>query len=113
MAISLTAFGQHIEVKQSKGPTLGYTAASQVKIIKKDGLSFKDLNKNGKLDIYEDWRKPVDVRAADLTKQLSVEEIAGLMLYSGHQAVPARSEGYFAGTYNGKPSTPKRWMQAI
>jgi beta-glucosidase len=57
--------------------------------------------------VYEDWRKPVDERAKDLAKQLSVEEIAGLMLYSAHQAVPARPDGYFAGTYNGKPFDPK------
>jgi len=102
LALSSAAFAQHTEIKQAKGPTLGYSSSSTIKIITKDGLSFKDLNKNGKLDIYEDWRKTVDERAADLAKQLSVQEIAGLMLYSGHQAVPARPDGYFAGTYNGK-----------
>ena len=107
LVVSTAAFAQHVEIKQAKGPTLAYSTQSSVKIIKKDGLSFKDLNKNGKLDIYEDWRKPVDVRAADLAKQLSVQEIAGLMLYSGHQAIPARPDGYFAGTYNGKPFDPK------
>ena len=104
LAISTVAFSQQHFIQQKNGPTLGY---DQAKIIQKDGLSFKDLNKNGKLDVYEDWRKPVDERAKDLAKQLSVEEIAGLMLYSGHQAVPARPDGYFAGTYNGKPFDPK------
>ena len=37
-----------------------------LEIIQVDGLAFKDLNKNGKLDIYEDWRKPVVERAKDL-----------------------------------------------
>ena len=68
-----------------------------------NGLLFKDLNRNGSLDPYEDWRLPVDERAADLAHRLSVEEITGLMLYSGHQSIPARPDGYFAGTYKGKP----------
>jgi len=46
---------------------------------------YKDLNKNGKLDPYEDWRLSVDQRTADLASQMSYQEIAGLMLYSSHQ----------------------------
>ena len=85
------------------GQTLGYAPTSGIKILKVNGLAFKDLNKNGKLDKYEDWRLPVDVRAKDLASKLTVEQIAGLMLYSSHQSLPARAGGYFAGTYNGKP----------
>lgn len=33
---------------------------------------------------------------------MTIEQIAGLMLYSRHQAVPAGSKGWFAGTYGGK-----------
>ena len=75
-------------VTQKNAPTLGYSPASGVQLIKKGGYAFKDLNRNGKLDVYEDWRKSPERRAADLASQLSVEEIAGLMLYSGHQSVP-------------------------
>jgi beta-glucosidase len=85
------------------GPTLGYSSVSEVTILKIDGLPFKDLNKNGSLDVYEDWRRPIRERAEDLAGKLSKEEIAGLMLYSGHQSIPAASRGRFAGTYNGKP----------
>ena len=91
-------------VKNPKGgPTLGYAESSGVKIIEKEGFFFKDLNKNGKLDPYEDWRLPVDTRAENLASLMSVEQIAGLMLYSRHQAIPAGSRGLGAGTYNGKP----------
>ncbi|MCC8095078.1 MAG: glycoside hydrolase family 3 C-terminal domain-containing protein [Tannerellaceae bacterium] len=90
-------------VENDGGATLGYSPASGVKIITKDGLQFKDLNKNGKLDPYEDWRLPVEERAEDLAKRMSVEQIAGLMLYSGHQAIPAMSAGFGGGTYQGKP----------
>src|ERR1035438_3909046 len=74
-----------ILVKNPNGPTLGYSGQSGVKILTIDGLSFKDLNKNGKLDKYEDWRLPVDERAKDLASKMSIEQIAGLMLYSAHQ----------------------------
>jgi len=92
-----------IIIKNKGGQTLGYSPNSGVKILTVDGLSFKDLNKNGKLDKFEDWRLPYEKRAKDLASQLSMEQIAGLMLYSAHQAIPARSGGYFSGTYNGKP----------
>jgi beta-glucosidase len=74
-----------------------------VKILTKDGLKFKDLNKNGKLDPYEDWRLSADVRAKDLAKRMSIEQIAGLMLYSGHQMIPGADAGFGADTYNGQP----------
>ena len=92
-----------ILIKNKGGQTLGYSPNSGVKILTVDGLSFKDLNKNGKLDKFEDWRLPYEKRAKDLASQLSMEQIAGLMLYSAHQSIPARSGGYFSGTYNGKP----------
>ncbi len=94
-------------IKNNKGPVLGYSPSSGVKILAINGLSFKDLNKNGKLDKYEDWRLPVDERAKDLASKMTVEQIAGLMLYSSHQMIPSR--GGFgplgAATYNGKKFT--------
>lgn len=94
--------GDIVFVTNTGGQSLGYASTSGVKILTVDGLAFKDLNKNGKLDKYEDWRLPVDVRAKDLASQMSVEQIAGLMLYSKHQPIPAAPAGPFAGTYNGK-----------
>lgn len=44
-----------------------------------DGLDFRDLNKNGKLDIYEDSRASIDDRVNDLVSQMSLEEKAGSM----------------------------------
>nr|WP_241740103.1 glycoside hydrolase family 3 N-terminal domain-containing protein [Microbacterium invictum] len=49
-------------------------------IIKVKGKKFKDLNANGTLDPYEDWRLPVEDRVADLMSQMTLEEKAGLML---------------------------------
>ncbi len=90
-------------VKNANGPTLRYSSISRVKILTVDGKKFKDLNKNGKLDKYEDWRLPVDERAKDLASQMSVAQIAGLMLYSAHQAIPAMPGPMGPATYNGKP----------
>ena len=65
-------------------------------------MAFKDLNKNGRLDIYEDWRLPVDKRAADLASKMTIDQIAGLMLYSLHQAIPAVPGPMGRSTYGGK-----------
>ena len=91
-----------VYVSNSAGPTLGYCPASGVKILAAAGHSFKDLNKNGQLDRYEDWRLTVDERARDLAAKLSIQQIAGLMLYSAHQAIPAMVGPFAAGTYQGK-----------
>lgn len=76
-------------VTQKEGPTLSYSQQSGVKLLTEDGFAFKDLNRNDSLDAYEDWRLTPQERAADLASKLSREEIAGLMLYSSHQAVPS------------------------
>ena len=95
--------GTIVTATNKGGQTLGYSTRSGVKLIVADGFAFKDLNKNGTLDPYEDWRLPVDVRAKDLASKLTVDQIAGLMLYSRHQPIPNPATGFFAGTYNGKP----------
>ena len=90
-------------ITQKRGQTLGYTPGSGVNIITDKGYAFKDLNRNGSLDVYEDWRLPAEVRAEDLAQQLTIEEIAGLMLYSSHQSVPSGGGMFGGATYNGKP----------
>lgn len=49
-------------------------------MLSQDGLKFKDLNANGRLDVYEDWRRPVAARVDDLVAQMTLQEQAGLML---------------------------------
>ncbi len=66
-------------------PVLG---TRSVNIIEKKGLQFKDLNKNGELDPYEDWRLPDSSRIADLLGQMTLEEKVGL-LFHPNIAVPA------------------------
>lgn len=51
-----------------------------VNLLYDNQLIFKDLNKNKKLDSYEDWRQPVDIRIADLLSQMTLEEKVGMLL---------------------------------
>ncbi|AUD00359.1 glycoside hydrolase family 3 protein [Spirosoma pollinicola] len=60
-------------------PALGVRS---VKTLTTNGFSFKDLNKNGKLDKYEDWRLPIEQRVQDLISQMTIEEKVGFMLIS-------------------------------
>ena len=50
------------------------------KIIEVDGLQFKDLNGNGVLDPYEDWRLSPEERAKDLISRMTMEEKAGMFV---------------------------------
>jgi beta-glucosidase len=61
-------------------------------ILTVDGLQFKDLNRNGKLDRYEDWRLPAEERAQDLLQQMTLDEMAGLMVH-GTLPTAVSSEG--------------------
>jgi beta-glucosidase len=57
------------------------------------GLTFKDLNGNGKLDPYEDWRLSPAVRARDLVRRLRIEELAGLLLHGNMPSLEAAAPG--------------------
>ena len=45
--------------------------------------TYRDLNKNGKMDIYEDKSQPVEARVNDLLAQMTLEEKAGTMFING------------------------------
>ncbi len=55
-------------------------------VIEQDGLQFRDLDHDGVLAPYEDWRLSPDVRAADLLGRMTLAEKAGLMM---HGTIPA------------------------
>jgi beta-glucosidase len=70
-----------------------------------DGLQFKDLNRNGKLDRYEDWRLPAEVRAQDLLQQMTLEEMAGVMVHGTVPTQERNTGGGAAGYDEAKAST--------
>ena len=81
-------------------PTLGHRSAAIIKI---GNLEFKDLNKNGTLDPYEDWRLTPQERSADLLSKMTVEQKAGFMLINTVAMIGARKaaeEGLVASDFN-------------
>ena len=94
----------YVLIDNADGQTLGIAADSTVPILTQDGYAFKDFLRTGQLAPYEDWRLSSEERAKDLAQRLSIEDIAGLMLYSAHQLIPARGPlaAAFGGTYGGK-----------
>ena len=48
-----------------------------------DSFTFRDLNKNGKLDVYEDPRQTIEARIEDLLGQMTLEEKAGMLFING------------------------------
>lgn len=72
-------------------------ASDTVKILNVDGKSFKDLNKNGKLDLYEDWRLTPEERARNLVSLMTVEEKAGLMMHGSapSSGILGRGSSYY------------------
>ena len=94
--VTETAYGFN-KVEQTDGKTLTYSPDSGVTLLEDDGYAFKDLNQNGKLDTYEDWRLSTEERAKALAEMMAadgrdgIESIAGLMLYSAHTAVSSET----------------------
>lgn len=72
-------------------------AGPAAEILNVDGRAFRDLNKNGELDPYEDSRLTVEERVEDLLAQMTVEEKAGLMF---HSPAAVGSDGGFASVFN-------------
>ena len=81
-------------------------AMADLRLKEADGFAFKNLSGAEELLPYEDWRLDAEVRAEDLAGRLSVEQIAGLMLWSPHQMVPFVPGLPFKGHYDGGDFVP-------
>lgn len=68
----IPAAGDQAEIAYVEGNTA---------ILEVDGLKFKDMNDNGQLDPYEDWRLETDERITDLLSQMTVKEKAMLLYH--------------------------------
>lgn len=82
-----------MEVTNTGGETLGYSPDSGVSLIQVDGFAFKDLDGDGLLDGYEDWRNDNETRAMDLASQMSVEEMIPLFTHGGWMSFGATIDG--------------------
>ena len=52
-------------------------------VVEQDVFAYRDLNKNGVLDIYEDPRQPLEARVQDLLNQMTLAEKAGMLFING------------------------------
>lgn len=102
LIVSLSGIG--LSQSAASQPVIGARVA---KILQINGLLFKDLNKNDKLDVYEDWRRPIEERVNDLVAQMTVEEKAGLMvgptLPMGPAGGVSEQPGYGSNPFNPGP----------
>lgn len=74
-------FDVNVQMVEASGDQIALEA--HVKdIIEVDGLKFKDLNDNGKLDVYEDWRQETEARVNDLYEQMTIDEKIGTLYHA-------------------------------
>ena len=67
-----------------KNNTTNVTVMQKSTLVKEEaGYSYRDLNKNGRLDIYEDPRQPIEARVEDLLPQMTLAEKAGMLFING------------------------------
>jgi len=71
-----------------------------VPIIQRDGLRFKDLNRSGAVDSYEDWRLTPEARARDLVGRMTLEEKAGTMMHGTARGVGPMAMAGVGTTYD-------------
>ena len=91
-SIGLTGLAETSPIKESasgfyyieaEGDRPRLSAASADKFMQVDGEWFKDMNGNGALDAYEDWRLTSEERTADLLTKMSLEQKTGTLSFGG------------------------------
>ena len=76
---------------RSTAVTQPHLGTRTVPIVERDGLRFKDLNRSGTVEPFEDWRLTPDARARDLVGRMTLQEKVGTMMHG-----TARSAGPMA-----------------
>ena len=78
-------------VENEGGATLSYTKGGGVDLIEVDGYAFKDLDRDGQLDVFEDWRVDYKERSRDLAANggLSLEFQMGMKMNPFSVGAPA------------------------
>lgn len=69
--------------------------AAKKGVLSLDGKQFRDLDGDRELDTYEDWRKPVNQRVADLVSKMTLAEKAGIMLINTHTPIANPADGRY------------------
>jgi len=79
--VLLVVLGRNVNGRLTTQRNLS-TLGPEAPILTQDGFTFRDLNKNGRLDPYEDSRRPIAERVEDLLSQMTLEEKAGMMFHT-------------------------------
>lgn len=95
--LALAACGSDTGSEGYTQPAFGTTTYTQLKV---DGYTFKDMNRNGKIEPYEDWRLTAEARADDLLSRMSLDEKAGLMMHGTAPTVSDPSGIGLGGAYD-------------
>jgi beta-glucosidase len=94
-ALAVPALTSSASATRYRQPELG---TRSVEIITHGGYRFRDLDRDGRLTPYEDWRLSPERRAADLVSRLSLEQKAGLLV---HGTLATTGTAYNAATNTG------------
>ncbi len=89
VALFVATANVHAQNASRAQPAIGTRA---VPVLEQGGLRFRDLDRSGRLDPYEDWRLTPDARARDLVARMTLEEKAGAMMHG-----TARADGQMGG----------------
>lgn len=99
-----------VKVTNENGETLGYSPESGVSIIQVDGYAFKDLNQNGLLDLYEDWRQSNENRAKNVVSLMSIQNMAGVRVNPGVMSLNSNGETSLTIGENAEESTVETYI---
>ncbi len=84
-------------ISAQQQPQLGTRTAP---VIESSGRRFRDLNRNGTLDRYEDWRLSPATRARDLVSRMTLEEKSGAMMHGTARSVGPMGGAGVGATYD-------------
>jgi beta-glucosidase len=87
-------------ISWNKNPNDSNTEKEPIIIV--NGLTFKDLNKNGKLDLYEDYRLPMNERIKDLINKMTADEKASMLIGIGMPGFDVNLGKFVSGGFQGK-----------
>lgn len=94
--VSLTALLMAGQVPASADEAAPVVHSRAGALLTAGGAIFRDLDRDGKLARYEDWRLPPETRAEDLVVRMTLEEKAGTMMHStlaGVDSIIGHSQG--------------------
>jgi len=75
-------YQNHIwKIHNEQGKDLTYDPNSGIQILVEDGYAFKDLNRNGSLDPFEDWRLPMQQRVRDFSDRYHLYQVKHAIYY--------------------------------